>query len=270
MARTVIFGRSGAGKSWFAGWYLERVVGRFDYAVHFDIEDEEQGLSQRGESLLKSFYVDDEFFNKRVEYEGREMPLAHAVILHNRSVRVVPDGLTPSEQRELFAEICALAMKIGKTDSTIHVSADEAQTVIPDGGELDERVERMLTGGRKKGVEWMFTTQRPANLHEEAFTQANYGYYFSLSRDTDIARVNGSSNINAYKILPTLDPREYIMEDLDNGEITLGSSEELQRRFPHMASDDGVADEAAEAAAELGGQKKLAGEGETLDLEAAD
>lgn len=258
MARTIIFGRSGAGKSWFGGWFLERIAPKFDFVCHFDIEDEEQGLSQEGESLLKTFYVDKEFYEQRVEYQEREMPLVHAVILHNEKVRIVPDSLTTEEQREMFAGICGLAMKIGKSeDHNIHVSADEAHQVAPDiGDELDDRVERMLTGGRKKGVEWAFVTQRPSNLHEEAFTQANYGYYFSLTKDVDIARVNGSSNFNAYEKLPSLSPREYLLEDLDDGDLWRGNTDDLEREFPHMASDDGVADEVIEEAVEESGERQ--------------
>jgi hypothetical protein len=251
MARTIVFGRSGAGKSWFLGWYLENVVSEFDFAVHVDIEDEEQGLSQSENPVFKTFYVDEEFYNRTVLYspsedeQEREMPLVHAVVLHNNHVRVVPDSLTTEEQEDLFAQVCGLAMEIGKTDNTFHVSADEAHQVVPDNGDdIDDRVERLLTGGRKKGVEYALSTQRPSNLHEEAFSQANYGVYFSLTKDVDVARVNGSSNYNAYQLLPDLQPREYIQEDLDSGDVFRASSNDLEREHPHLADDDGIADEA--------------------------
>lgn len=243
-ARTHIFGRSGVGKSWFLGWYLERTIPNFDFAVHFDIEDEEIGLSESGTSMLKTFYVDDEFFEQEVVYKERRMPLVSAVILHNKKVRVVPDNLTPEEKQELFAQICELSMSIGETEANFHISADEAHTVLPAVGDsLDDRIVRMLTGGRKKGVEWMVATQRPSNLHDEAFSQANYGYYFSLTKDVDVARVNGSSNFNAYQLLPELGTREFLNEDLDSGNLYRRDTEELERDFTHYASDDGVADQ---------------------------
>lgn len=248
MARSGIFGRSGVGKSWFFGMYLERVVPNFDYAVHFDKEDEERGLSRQGDSLLKTFYVDKEFFHDTRQVQGREVPLVIAVILKNKKVRVVPDGLTPDENRELFAQICNLAMKLGKTDSNFHVSADEAHEVAPAiGDDLDERVVRMLTGGRKKGVEWALTTQRPAKLHEDAYTQMNYGVYFHLSKDNDIAKVNGSCGFDAYNKLDRLGPREAYIEDLDEGSLKLVSTEDMDRERPHLAADDGTADEAFRA-----------------------
>jgi hypothetical protein len=246
MARKAIFGRSGAGKSWYGGHYLEEIVPKFDYAVHFDIEDEERGLSRPQDSIFKTFYVDKEFANREVDYQGRVMPLVSAVVLENKKVRVVPDGLTPTEQRGLFAELAGLSMEIGKTEANFHLSADEAHQVVPDvADDLDERVIRMLTGGRKKGVEFCLITQRPANMHSEAYSQLNYAAYFSLTKDVDIGKVNGSCGFNAYNVLPELDVREFVLEDLDSGELRLHSTEDdtFERDRPHAAADDGVADE---------------------------
>lgn len=254
MARIVMFGRSGSGKSWLFGWLLERAVPNFDFAVHFDIEDEEVGLSQQGRALFKTFYVDKEFLEESVEYKGREMGLVEAVIVENRHVRVVPDGLKTSEKRDLFARIAGLAVKLTKNaEANMWVSADEAHQVVSEDG-IDDRVERMISGGRKMGLEWGFATQRPAKLHEEAFTQANYGYYLSLTKDNDLGKVNNSIGINAFGTLDELKPREFILEDLDSGEIKRHTSDNLSRENEHYAPDDGAADDVAEAAAE-GGEK---------------
>lgn len=244
MARTGVFGRSGAGKSWWFGWYLERVIPEFEYAIHFDIEDEEQGLSKKGESLLKTFYVDQEFFNERRKVDGRTMPLVHAVTLKNKKVRIVPDSLTPHERQELFAQICGLAMELGKTDATVHVSSDEAHEVVPDKGEdLDQRIVRMLTGGRKKGVEWALCTQRPAKLHSDAFTQLNYGVYFQMTKDNDVMKVNNSTNFDAFHRLKDLEERECIIENLDTGTDKTVNTDSLSRNREHVGGDDGLADD---------------------------
>lgn len=247
MARVGVFGRSGSGKSWFLGWYLERAIPKFDYAVHFDVEDEEQGLSMKDKSLLKTFYVDAEFAAKTVEYQGREMPMVAAVVLKNKKVRVVPDGLTDDEQMALFNDLSRLAMEIGETDANFHLSADEAHQVVPAiGDSLPDGIVRVLTGGRKKGVEWVLCTQRPAKLHDDAYTQMNMAAYFSLTKDVDIAKVNGSAGFNAYTYLPELDEREYIFEDLDAGEVARQSTNNLDREHPHFAPDDGLADDVLE------------------------
>lgn len=254
MARTGIFGRSGVGKSWFFGKYLEDTIPQFTYAVHFDKEDEEIGLSREGDSLLKTFYIGKEEYHEEVEYQGRRMPLVTAVILENKKVRIVPEDLTPEENRELMAQVSDLAMRVGETDATFHVSADEAHEFIPEvGDDLDERTVRMLTGGRKKGVEYAFCTQRPAKMHEDAFTQLNHGIYFELSKDNDVAKVNNSCGFNAYTMLDGLGTRTCLVENLDTGDLKEVSTEDLERTRPHYADDDGIADEVINS---FGGEDK--------------
>lgn len=247
MARTGIFGRSGAGKSWYFGWYLERAIQEFEYAIHFDPEDEERGLSLKDDPLFKTFYVDEEFANETAVVQGKELPLVSAVVLKNKRVRIVTEGLTPDEQQELFADICGLAMSLGEGGDTCHVSADEAHSFLPDiGDSLDERVVRMLTGGRKWGVEYAFCTQRPAKLHEDALTQMNFGVYFEVTKDNDVAKINNSCGFNAFQELPGLGTRVCLIENLDEGNLKKVHTEDLERQHPHVAGDDGIADDVFE------------------------
>lgn len=43
MARVVVLGQSGTGKSYYTGYLLEQTVPEFGLAIHYDIEDEEIG-----------------------------------------------------------------------------------------------------------------------------------------------------------------------------------------------------------------------------------
>jgi len=243
MARTGIFGRSGTGKSYFFGSVLEDTVPDFDYAVHFDIEDEEIGMSLKGEPLFKSFYIDQGYANQVVDYQGRQIPLIQAIVLEERKVRVIPDGLKEDEIRELFRHVSKLSMEIGKQGKTAHISADEAHMYVPDDEELPDAVERMITGGRKKGVEWTFCTQRPAKLHATAFTQLNFGIYFHLPKDNDRMKVNNSSGFNAYHKLESMEEREAWVENLDTGDLAHLDTNTIDRHYDHFSGDDGIADE---------------------------
>jgi hypothetical protein len=61
MARVVVLGRSGTGKSYYTGYLLEQTVPEFNLAVHDDIEDEEIGLSDRNhDQLYRTLRVDEE------------------------------------------------------------------------------------------------------------------------------------------------------------------------------------------------------------------
>lgn len=232
----------------------------FEYAIHFDVDDEEQALSQEGRAVFKTWYVDKAFAERRVEYRGREMPLSAAMILEHKKLRIVPDGLTPDEQQALFADIAGTVMEVGKGEANVLVAVDEAHQVVPDVGEaLDDRVIRMLTGGRKKGVEYILCTQRPSNLHDEAYSQMSHAAYFSLTKDVDVAKVNGSAGFNAYDYLPHLEPRQFIFEDLDSGDLHRHSTNDLERQHPHMAPDDGVADEVLRDSVEDADEMRVTG-----------
>lgn len=242
MARTGVFGRSGVGKSWMFGWFLERTLPDFDYAFHIDIEDEEKGLSEPPDALLKTFYCDREFASQTVEIDGREVIMPVAVFLKNRKVRMVPDGLTPTETYTVFAEICEATMAVGKQGGSVHLSTDEAHNIIPETNDLDQRIERALSGGRKKGVEWTFCTQRPKKIHSMAFTQMNYGIFFHLPKDADRMKVHNSVSFDAYHKLEEMGERECYIEDADTSTLKHVDTNDLERTRPHYAKDDGIAD----------------------------
>lgn len=242
MARTIILGKSGTGKSWKLGQYLETHVPKFDYGLHFDIENEETGLCTTVDEtppVYKTLIID------RPAYEGEfNIP---QTIADNPKLRVVPDGLTKEEQQDLFGICCAVAMKIAKHDDiTFHLSVDEAHVVIPMGS-LDERIDRALSGGRKRGLEWACATQRAQKINEEPLSQSNWGIYFQMTSDRDLKKVNGSiDGFDAEEELPKLGTRECIIENKSAGQWWVVSTDDEERIHPHFAADDGVVESTLE------------------------
>lgn len=237
MARTLVAGSSGNGKSWETGRYLENVVPDFDYAVHFDPENEETGLCVEGRNgeppVYKAFYVD----RKGLAGEW-DIP---ATIRKEQKLRVVPEGLTEQESIHLLALVCKTAMEVTDSDATFHVSVDEAHNVIPK-GKVHPLISRALTGGRKRGLEWTVATQRLQKIHEDSIGQANFGIYFSMA-GRDAAKVNDESVFNAEKELPKLQRFECIYENRNTTEWWKVNTEQKERAHPHHTEDDGVGDE---------------------------
>jgi hypothetical protein len=242
VARTVILGKSGTGKSWKLGQYLESTVPHFTYGLHFDIEDEETGLAVEADGeppVFQTLIID------RDAYEGEfNIP---QTLANNPKVRVVPDGLTKEEMQDLFGICCAVAMKLAEhPDVTYHLSVDEAHVVMPMGS-LDPRIDRALSGGRKRGLEWAVATQRAQKIHEEPLSQSNWGIYFQMTSDRDLKKVAKSvDSFNAEKVLPKLGKRECIVEDKSSGRYWTQDTNELTRIHPHAADDDGVVEEVLE------------------------
>lgn len=236
MARVVVLGMSGTGKSYYAGYLLEQKVPAFDLAVHYDVEDEEKGLSVPDRNpLYGTLYVDQERY-ARLDFLK--------VIYNHRRVRIVPEGLTGEELRDLYGVICKTVMTLCKDVDvgTAFVSCDEAHNVVPNEA-IDERVERLITGGRKHGVECLHISQRPQLLHKTCISQADRRIYFSVQEQRDLDKIDRNSNFPARK-LKALGERSCIVENKDTGEWDVFETDDIPRERPHYSGDDGILDDA--------------------------
>jgi len=236
MARVTVLGRSGTGKSYYTGYLLEQTVPQFDYAVHYDIEDEEVGLSDADhDPIYKTLRVDQEV--------ARRISWVRAIANH-RKLRVVPQGLTTDEQREVYAQICEAAMSLCSEhdpDATCFVSCDEAHNIVNQSA-FDERCERLITGGRKHGVECLHISQRPQLLHTTVISQADRRVYFAVSDDNDLGKIDRQAGFPASR-LKDLPKRQCIVENKDSGEHERVDTDGIGRERPHYSGDDGIVDE---------------------------
>ncbi|RLM47469.1 ATP-binding protein [Haloarcula sp. Atlit-47R] len=250
MARVLCFGRAGTGKSWWCGWLIERVARDFTYAIHVDLEDEEIGLSVEG-GLYTTLYVDEDMFNSDTFRTSLK-----TVLKEHRYIRVVPEGLNEEELTELTSRLADVAMKIGENtddDTGIFFSVDEAHQVARE-GKLDDRLNRLATGSRKQIVEWLFATQRPQLIDKTVLTQADYLACFEV-KDRDMGKIQNSVSYPVNPANPddfpaedasgldSLGKRRFMFESMDSGAYACIDTNTLTRHHPHMAGDDGIANE---------------------------
>lgn len=234
MARVTVLGRSGTGKSYYCGYLLEQTVPEFDLAIHYDIEDEEIGLSDRKHDPLYKTLPVDKATAKRVNWP--------TVFANHQKLRLVPQSLTEDEMRELYARICRVVMQICQQhDVTAFVSCDEAHNILKQ-NDFPEACERLITGGRKHGCEHLAISQRPQLLHSTVISQADKRVYFGISDDNDLKKINKTSNFPAGK-LQDLPSRTCIVENKDSGEWTKLNTDGVGRERPHFSGDDGIVDE---------------------------
>ena len=237
MARIVNLGRSGTGKSYYTGYLLEQTVPQFDVAVHFDIEDEEKGLSDPDhDPLYKTLYV-DKALAQRINWIK--------ALYNHRKIRVVPEGLTTDEQRELYAAICKAVMRLCKDAApslSAFVSCDEAHNVLKQAA-FPEPCERLITGGRKHEVECLHISQRPQLLHTTVISQSDRRIYFAISDSNDLAKIDKQASFPASK-LKDLPKRVCIVENKDSGDFERVETDGIGRQRPHYSKDDGIVDDA--------------------------
>jgi len=253
MARVTVIGMSGSGKSYYTGYLLEQTVPNFEVAVHFDVEDEEIGLSDSDHDPL--------YGTLRVDRQKAEALDWVKVIWNHKKLRVVPDGLTTEEMRELYATICGAVMKLAQEGplSSAFVSCDEAHNIVTQAA-FPQAVERMITGGRKHGVECLHLTQRPQLLHTTVISQADLRVYFSVSDENDLRKIDSMSGFSS-SILEDIPARCAVVENKNTGDHKLlvtdasvtvpdhveGHMEvevmQSDRQRPHYSGDDGIVDE---------------------------
>lgn len=237
MARVAGLGRSGTGKSWYAGYLMERVIPDFDCAIVLDLEGEEKAFCHKTDEykpILKSLYLDKAMLEEIDLYEE---------IKKNRKVRIEPDSLTSSEQRELFDNLAKIAMRLGRDGNSVYVACDEGHVVAPNNA-IPEGTERMVTGGRKKGVEWQLTTQRPQKIDETPLTQADRLIMFGISGNNDLQKLRDAEvPVSVVDEVGNLDEREAIVYNVNSGDYKRINTNEMERTRPHLADDDGVIDD---------------------------
>lgn len=247
MARVAIIGNSGTGKSWAAGSVVERVLDEqhpdnpgttFDVACYFDWEDEERGLSAGDgdhDPLLKRLDVDPDLA-RRINWLK--------LLYNHRRVRVVPD-MTVEQGQELLGQISHSLMKLCK-DAAPNLSGflglDEAHNFIPQGN-TDQRVHRVISGGRKHGVEFLVITQRPVGIHTNALGLSDRRIYFRVDEKNDIRGLREVATFDVEQ-LRRLDDRECIVENRSSGEHVRESTENWTRLREHYSKDDGIVDDA--------------------------
>lgn len=260
MARVALFGKSGSGKSWYVGKKLEEILepddpeDEFEYAVHIDLEDEERGLSLEEDPLLKTFECDKVLLRRQVVVDPDDPPdyipeselddgpiiaLPKWVLYKNNFVRVVPVGLSEDEEIVLSEMMADAALHTGDC----HFSMDEAHR-IANVSNIGPRLETVITGGRKRGVEWVFITQRPQAIHKQIIAQADIGIFFKLTSERDVMKADKlSETFDADKTLPGLPERTAIVEDYSEGAAYRVDTNDLERKRPHVAGDDGKAND---------------------------
>ena len=129
----------------------------------------------------------------------------------------------------------------GESWPTLFVSCDEAHNLVPQNA-FDKRVERLITGGRKHGVECLHISQRPQLLHTTVIFQADWRIDFRVNDDNDLAKINKVSAFPA-TMLQDLDDRMCIVENKGTGDWKSISTEDNGRKRPHYSRDDGIVDE---------------------------
>lgn len=172
----LVCGKSGCGKSFFAGWFAAMFKRRGKALVLWDRKNEYRGLAKHLLILDRAAY-------RRLTEEGHAF--FRAVIVKYRSVRILPQALTLDEMLEAFDLLAHAIYEMGQTVLLI----EEAHVVMPQ-GQTPRWAQILVTDARTNANDVIIVTQRVQLLDTTAASQANIRVCFKMTDKNDVGRVS--------------------------------------------------------------------------------
>jgi DNA helicase HerA-like ATPase len=182
-----IFGKSGCGKSFFAGWLASKLRGEEKRLVVWDKKNEYRGLADA--LLTLDSHVIERIRNTRHEFFIR-------VLTDQPSLRIVPQGLTLDEMMEAYNELAHAIYELGNCV----LLTEEAHIVCPQ-GQTPRYAQALVTDARTNANDLIFVTQRAQMLDTTIVSQGNVRVAFKMTDPNDLRRVA--------TFFPNPDPEHY-------------------------------------------------------------
>lgn len=208
----IVMGKTGTGKSYFAAHLIDLLIkGRKLVAITDQEEDIEMLDSICEFSEMKVFEIDSNNF-ETIDYG--------TIIKNNEHVGFVFLNLTDEEQNVVIDEICKVIFALGN----IVLYIDEAHKFFPQNNYPIE-LERLIRGGRKRGIDVVLVTQQVIDLRKTALKQAHVGIFFRITEENELRKLRAMgidpdviSNLPLYKCF---------VYDFITGECGMTSAEEI-------------------------------------------
>ena len=167
--------------------------------------------------------------------------------------------MAEQHQRELFGAICKATFALCKDhwpDTTALISCDESGQIVTETDAPDAAL-TVQTRGRKHGVKTIHSAQRPQQLNTTIVSQCDRRYYFRISDDNALRKLNKQAGFNVNRLpasveselvtpgagLSDLKNRIVVGENVTSGDILVQSTDDWTRLRRHVADDDGILDE---------------------------
>ncbi|HVL86419.1 MAG TPA: DUF87 domain-containing protein, partial [Candidatus Thermoplasmatota archaeon] len=172
----LVSGKSGSGKSFFAGWMASQFKERGKALVIWDKKNEYRGLA------VALFVLNQAAFAK-VRQAKHKFFLR--LIEKHPSLRIVPQGLTLDEMLEAFDHLAHAVYERGETVLLV----EEAHVVAPQ-GQTPRYAQILVTDARTTANDLIMVTQRVQLLDTTMASQANVRVAFKMTDLNDLKRVS--------------------------------------------------------------------------------
>lgn len=196
--RDAILAQSGMGKSYLAGVLTEEIIESGQLVFIIDPEGENYTLAQKYPILI----IGGEHKNSKFDiHTANQKNVGELVknLLENgiNAVLDLSDTDTEEQQQELFAlfaDAYFTAMDSDRLKRPVKLIVEEAHIFAPQSGggnESNHILQKVAKRGRKRGLNLLVATQRPADLNKKVLSQCNRYWFGGLQEVNDLKAVKG-------------------------------------------------------------------------------
>lgn len=218
---TLIAGKSGAGKSYYAGYLLERET---NFVVLLDKKGDHEDLAEHL-GYIKLTINEDTL--DRLTADHFEQIFRHVRRRKIRGIRIVPDKLA-TRYEDLGNKVSHAVLQL----TNITLAIEELKNYAPERTSRQDikHLLNVVSEGRSNDIQLLATTQFPQQLHYMIYYNCNiYHVFYMGKQDRNYERFTDNQNLIDEMKDSAVEDRKYIYIDDNRGVEEIKNSRNIKR-----------------------------------------
>lgn len=221
--RWLIAGASGRGKTWFALWVISQYVTMNKRSYYVFLSDNARDYNKSNHPMpirpvnlgFKLVHYDSEHAKRAWNWER--------ILQKHRRLYIETGDLLSEEMVLLVNRLSRAFWQLGAGLFAI----DEAWQFLPHTNPPSE-FERLIRGGRKRGIDTMVISQRVVDIHPRILNSLNLIVTFGLAEKNDVDRISRYfapvRGRDPRQVIPNLRQGQYLIRAVETGEQELNTT----------------------------------------------
>lgn len=214
--RWLIVGSSGRGKTWFALWVIAQYVKMNKRSFFVFLSDNARDYNKLNHPpTIRPANLGFKLVHFGAEHAKRTWNWKRILLKHRR-LYIETGNLLSEEMVSLVNQLSKAFWNLGAGLFAI----DEAWQFLPHTNPPLE-FERLIRGGRKRGVDTMVISQRVVDIHPRILNSLNLIVAFGLAEKNDVDRISRYFDpirgLDPKLIIPNLKQGQYLIKEVETG-----------------------------------------------------
>lgn len=221
--RWLIAGASGRGKTWFALWAISQYVNLNKRSYYVFLSDNARDYNKHNHPMpIRPANLGFKLVRYDAEHAKRAWNWERILQKHRR-LYIETGNLLSEEMVLLVNRLSRAFWQLGAGLFAI----DEAWQFLPHTNPPLE-FERLIRGGRKRGVDTMVISQRVVDIHPRILNSLNLIVAFGLAEKNDVDRISRYfapvRGRDPRQVIPDLRQGQYLIRAVETGEQELNTT----------------------------------------------